>query len=527
MSVDDLVQILPKLGDRIALKLFERKTKLIQSLCAKLGILKTIHCHDTAPAEFQVKHISESSLKWRKRTMARHLELGWIHNEKQVRTAKGGGTRKIELPRNSSIVDFIFKLTDFSNREIQNETIEELYESSKVSLLRLYMVTEKKRFTPIQITCPLDIAVPVHLQSKEEFSFESVLKVTPSQSQPVAESIFESVETLSTPSRALQLARFANMYANCTQNAIMPSVLLDSMLDQHSSDNEILFHSGDNHFNTTSELDDTVPLNESVKKVKVKRGRVFDDMMNYFLDANFDPRLNQLQVELVSERGEDAGGVSRDVVSEFWETFYIKHTVGSDIKIPTTVHIMRREHWEAVAKVLMCGYEQEGYLPIQLSEVFLQRCIDGKDVQDEQLLNTFLSSLPTMDREIFEMALIDFDSVDEEDLYDVFSSYEARIMPTKDNIRKLVRDISHHQIVQKPSFVTECWSPLLQCYLRPLLPNTGLEEVYRDLHVTKKKPIAHTCGCVLELSTSYDKFLLHCEHFDNILDSKMLRMDII
>ncbi|KAL3876491.1 hypothetical protein ACJMK2_034334 [Sinanodonta woodiana] len=250
----------------------------------------------------------------------------------------------------------------------------------------------------------------------------------------------------------------------------MLSVLLDSMLDQHSSDNEILFHPGDNHFNMTSELDDTVPLNESVKKVIVKRGHVFDDMMNYFLDANFDPRLNQLQVELVSERGEDAGSVFRDVVSEFWETFYIKHTVGSDIKIPTTVHIMRREHWEAVAKVLICGYEQEGYLPIQLFEVFLQRCIDGKDVQDEQLLNTFLSSLPTMDREIFEMALNDFDSMDEEDLYDVFSSYEARIMPTKDNIRNLVRDISHHQIVQKPSFVTECWSPLLHCYLRPLLP---------------------------------------------------------
>ncbi|KAL3876490.1 hypothetical protein ACJMK2_034333 [Sinanodonta woodiana] len=170
MSVDDLVQILPKLGDRIALKLFvdeeikkkqelqyqwkERKAKLIQSLCAKLCIQNS---------RINIFH---SSLKWRKRTMARHcnrnafkenrkVELGWIHNGKQVRTAKGGGTRKIELPRNSrkevldkaktlffptnhapldSIVDFILKLTDFSNREIQNETIEELYESSKVSM---------------------------------------------------------------------------------------------------------------------------------------------------------------------------------------------------------------------------------------------------------------------------------------------------------------------------------------------------------------------------------------------------------
>ncbi|KAL3879035.1 hypothetical protein ACJMK2_031349 [Sinanodonta woodiana] len=110
------------------------------------------------------RHCNENAFKEN-----RKVELGWIHNGKQVRTAKGGGTRKIELPRNSrkeevldkaktlffptnhalhgSIVNFIFKLTDFSNREIQNETIEELYESSKVSLLRLYMVTKKKRFT--------------------------------------------------------------------------------------------------------------------------------------------------------------------------------------------------------------------------------------------------------------------------------------------------------------------------------------------------------------------------------------------
>ncbi|KAK3600216.1 hypothetical protein CHS0354_019842 [Potamilus streckersoni] len=77
------------------------------------------------------------------------------------------------------------------------------------------------------------------------------------------------------------------------------------------------------------------------------------------------------------------------------------------------------------------------------------------------------------------MALNDFDSVDEEDLCDVFSTYEACIRPTKDNIRKI--------IIQNPSFVTECWTPLLQCSLRSLLPNTGLEEVYKDLHVTNKK----------------------------------------
>ncbi|KAL3866620.1 hypothetical protein ACJMK2_043904 [Sinanodonta woodiana] len=128
MSVDDLVQILPKLGDRITLKLFvdeefkkkqeskyqgkERKTKLIQSLCAKLGIVKTRHFF------FEVE---------KKKTMARHcnrnafkenrkVELGWIHNGKQVRTAKGGGTRKIELPRNSRKEEDIAKTLFFPNQ---------------------------------------------------------------------------------------------------------------------------------------------------------------------------------------------------------------------------------------------------------------------------------------------------------------------------------------------------------------------------------------------------------------------------
>lgn len=40
------------------------------------------------------------------------------------------------------------------------------------------------------------------------------------------------------------------------------------------------------------------------------------------------------------------------------------------------------------------------------------------------------------------------------------------------------------------------------------------------------RPVAHTCGCELHLSKSYDSLILLREHFDNILDSKMLRMDI-
>ncbi|KAK3578913.1 hypothetical protein CHS0354_035535, partial [Potamilus streckersoni] len=50
------------------------------------------------------------------------------------------------------------------------------------------------------------------------------------------------------------------------------------------------------------------------------------------------------------------------------------------------------------------------------------------------------------------MALNEFDSVDKDDLCDVFSSYEARIILTKDNIKKLARIISHPHIMPTKDF---------------------------------------------------------------------------
>ncbi|KAL3891835.1 hypothetical protein ACJMK2_004081, partial [Sinanodonta woodiana] len=95
MSVDDLVQILPKLVDTVALKLFVDE-----------GIRKKhdSHCHDTVPAEFQDKCISAPSLMCRKRTMERHckinalkenrnVNMGWIQNGKQ------GQQKKVELAK--------------------------------------------------------------------------------------------------------------------------------------------------------------------------------------------------------------------------------------------------------------------------------------------------------------------------------------------------------------------------------------------------------------------------------------------
>lgn len=64
------------------------------------------------------------------------------------------------------------------------------------------------------------------------------------------------------------------------------------------------------------------------------------------------------------EDGEDNGAISRDALSEFWGTFYIKYTTGEgSLVVPVLVDTMK-EKWEDIAKIIAIGYIQEGYFLI-------------------------------------------------------------------------------------------------------------------------------------------------------------------
>ena len=72
-----------------------------------------------------------------------------------------------------------------------------------------------------------------------------------------------------------------------------------------------------------------------VKNLVIKRGNAFSDIMKYFLKDEFNLLTDTLELSILMERGEDSGGVFGDAMSEYYETFYLKHTEGADVKIPT------------------------------------------------------------------------------------------------------------------------------------------------------------------------------------------------
>ena len=620
------------------------KSSVLHTLREKMGIRvqkdktssssedETVHGKPPKKSKTHMARIgNKSASKDKKR-----VEVGWINNGKQVRTPRGGGTRKLELPKNSNkenvieeiiplffpngkstlgrIQEFTFSLADFSQREITTETIGELYLAAKMATLRLYLVTNRKDSTTLK---PKDNS---NDSSEEELPDPSISLEKDHTSTPVkiASSIVKKHPPEQEEVHVIQITDMSTgiNQENCNQQleTIVPTynlaiddvskgvILADVSFVQDSSESNNLgiLHDIQNYseinadigtFPMSSDHEETIPLSDCTKQAIVKRGNIFTDLMIFLMKEPLDLRTDSLTVKILSERGEDSGGVFRDAMTEFWQTFYLKHTEGSDIKIPTTVHIMKEEEWQAVGKAIVFCYKQEKYLPIHISKMFLEQCIYKTIPTEEDLIKSFMGYLPTIDRDIVKAALDDFDTVENDDIFDALSRFHLRVLPNKNNFRKLINDVAHHELVQKPSFVALCWGPILQNHLKPLIYD--LEMIYNESEVTRKKvlkalafpemmtniekdiseflkrflktcsqetltmfvrfctgsdillgkeitvrmtppmpifelsPIAHTCGCVLEISKSYDSYLLLREHFQNILDSKVLRMDII
>lgn len=92
-------------------------------------------------------------------------------------------------------------------------------------------------------------------------------------------------------------------------------------------------------------------------------------MWNYFLEM--------LLPNGCKEAAYDGGGVFRDALSEFWQTFYDKCTEGTDYKIPVIREDFNETKWESIAKILLKGWDDVKYFPIKLAPAFIEHCFLG------------------------------------------------------------------------------------------------------------------------------------------------------
>ncbi|KAK1878979.1 LPS-assembly lipoprotein LptE [Dissostichus eleginoides] len=297
---------------------------------------------------------------------------------------------------------------------------------------------------------------------------------------------------------------------------------------------------------------------KEVHYVKFRRVNIVQDVLNVFMD----PKVMEVQLimELINEKALDGEGVSREVYSAFWELF-LQQCEGEDERVPRLRPDYSEKEWQAVGRVWIKGYMDHNIIPIRLSPAFILSCCQGVSSVDEELLMmSFLRYLSVTERESVEKVLEgNLEEIDEEDLLDLFSRMGSHCLPSKDKIRAAIVVMAHKALLQEPKFIIDCFHSSIHNAVPRLLTKESIMELYENKRPTNRKvaqmikpsneslnpqeqaaltyllrlcglsgrPVAHTCGAVLELPCSYSSYPDFRAELDSVLSGDCFTMDVV
>ena len=141
----------------------------------------------------------------------------------------------------------------------------------------------------------------------------------------------------------------------------------------------------------------------------IHRTQVKHDLLHYFGDNNILKKC--ISVKMIDPRGiEEKGqgiGIVRDAISLFWKDVYNSYMLGEDERVPIIRHDVSKPMWQAIARVMLKGYFQECYFPIQISPVFLSCCLFGEEsVTPEMYFNSFMNYISKPEANLVEKVLL-------------------------------------------------------------------------------------------------------------------------
>lgn len=533
MSDEQLMKYVPKIGDRIAIRQYCRRevaafeksssvSKATENLMDKIRQRTSKRGQSDGHSKKICSHLNAyGSKRTYQMGLFEEIEGSFI----AVRGKKGGGIRQLKASLDSTmdellksgkelffpqgtnklgnLNEFEITLRDFTEAELDSSmTLGQIYNLRKVKLLRLYVsckriYDDKQDSGTNPVLSPSASSLHIRSRSSSIVFEESVSKAANLTSTPVTtDDISNFVETDD------DKEDFGTSFVHFD---ILSGVdLLQEQSASVSVDEEIqigyIYIPDDNDV-----LDDTLPMDtaevqpppvevaqeSTAIKLRLRRGNVFNELNAALKEGRISVDNMLLEIEMVlpngtAEKGEDNGGVLRDALSEYWETFFLKCTTGNVLKVPMIRHDMKDE-WENVAKVMVLGYNMTKYFPVALAKPFLCHCLH-QEIKDDELFTTFLEILPTEEKVLAEQAIQDFKNISgEEEWLDFLDAHDIKRHVTEDNVRKTILEVAHKEMVQDPAYVAECWSSVLNGLN---LPPGGLDDVIANLTPTPRKVVA-------------------------------------
>ena len=347
---------------------------------------------------------------------------------------------------------------------------------------------------------------------------------------------------------------------------------------------------------STSTHSACIPGKQSTMEIKVHRANIRNDMLTIFADPCILDECITLDVIFINRRGEEeagrGSGLLRDLFSLFWKDVYQSLMVGEIERVPSIRHDFQRPEWEAIGRILMKGFSSCQYFPLMLSKTFFITCLYGESaVSEDLLLQSFMNFVSESEKKLIQSCLDgQVDPLDEE-LCDFLSTFDCKKVVNATNIKGILVELAHKELIQKPQYVAECWKSVIpwlcECFpqkekldtlYEKLCPRVlrviscfeadetneaerdamkHLKRFVRGLDTAKlgkflqfvtgsdimlcdhiyvsftrldglqRRPVAHTCTFTLEIPCTYQSFPEFREEFNSILEANTWEMDIV
>ena len=111
---------------------------------------------------------------------------------------------------------------------------------------------------------------------------------------------------------------------------------------------------------------------------------------------------------IINARGEkepDVGAeAERDIYSSTWKEILDCLCVGERERISFVHHDLYINEWNSIAKILVKGFMDTKYFPLQLREAFIIHVLSG-EVNNDCFIKSFLNYVTSMESKIVEAAL--------------------------------------------------------------------------------------------------------------------------
>ncbi|KAL3886717.1 hypothetical protein ACJMK2_026695 [Sinanodonta woodiana] len=188
--------------------------------------------------------------------------------------------------------------------------------------------------------------------------------------------------------------------------------------------------------------------------LRVRRNELVKDVLSRFEDPSLGEKL--ISTRMIDEDGVDLGGVTRDMLTSFWNKVRETYFPGNEAYVPYVGLTSRAKQRDYITlgRIFSHSTATLKSLPIQICRSTLMVIIyDSCDINEDTLLDDFLLYLDCEDSELVRCALYNFVNLGEvgkDKLQMFFSKYGVGINPRAATIKEHLVNLAHNELCIKP-----------------------------------------------------------------------------